>query len=265
MSYVVENHLGGRVVSQRLGFLLACGIGNVPQHDAVAERVWVGLRVDPQVLAALLVEYQRRYHQLRVEPAACLVDCLGDVVCGKARLEILLPLVRKTELGERHAPGIEPTVDDLRHAPIDTFLSRLGPSNLVDPRLVNHQVVRQRRIRGFGAVEVVERRRILGEDLIARRGHCHRSRHIVDPDVERGAPVAFARQRPVDVVAQEVAEPAGPDVLGKPVDFVVVREHLLVAGGSPDEPRRACVLDQRIFIGPPAERIVVAVVLTMDQ
>ena len=163
------------------------------QHDAIAERVGISLGLDPQILAALLVEDQRRYHQLRVEPPAGLVDGLGNVVCRKARLEVLASLVRIAELGERHAAGVEPAINDLRHAPVDTILSRLAPSHLVDPWLVDHQMVGQRRIRGLCALEVVEGCRILGEDLGAGRRDRHSSGDIVDPDVERGAPVALPR------------------------------------------------------------------------
>ena len=151
----------------------------------------VSSRLDAQIFAALLVEDQRGYHQLGVEPAARLVDGLSDVVRGEARLELPTPLVRIAELREGHAPGIEPAVNDFRHAPVDTVLSRLDPGDFVDPGLVNHQMVGQRRIGSFGAVKVVEGRGVLGEDLGGGRGNCHRAGDIVNPDVEGGSPVAL--------------------------------------------------------------------------
>ena len=161
------------------------------KHDAIAERMRISRRLDAQVFAALLVEDQRRYHQLRVEPAARLVDGLCDVVRREARLEVLSALVRIAELREGHAAGIEPAVNDFRHAPVDTVLSRLAPGDFVDPGLVNHQMVGQGRIGSLGAVKVVEGRWVLGEDLGGRRGNCHRAGHIVNPDVEGGPPVAL--------------------------------------------------------------------------
>ncbi len=45
----------------------------------------------------------------------------------------------------------------------------------------------------------------------------------------------------------------------------VVREHLVLELRRADEPALARILDQRIFFGPPAERIVVKVLLLMEQ
>jgi hypothetical protein len=80
---------------------------------------------------------------------------------------------------------------------------------------------------------------------------------VVDPDVERRAPEALARERPVDVVAQEVAEAAVADVLGQPLDPGVVLEALVHVGGGAHVPGGPRVLDQRIVVRAHAERVLV--------
>ena len=100
---VALDHLPRRDdVAERLGHLLALGVGDV----AEAEDGAVGRAV----------EQQRRDRDQRVEPAARLVDRLADVVRGEARLELLLVLERRVVLGERHRARVEPHVDDLGHA-----------------------------------------------------------------------------------------------------------------------------------------------------
>ena len=88
---------------------------------------------------------------------------------------------------------------------------------------------------------------------------------VADPDRQRRAPVALARQGPIDVRFQKIAEPAVLDVLGQPVDLLVVGQHLVFELRRADEPALARILDQRIFFGPPAERILVQVLLLMIE
>ena len=47
------------------------------------------------------------------------------------------------------------------------------------------------------------------------------------PDRQRRAPVAFAGEGPVDVRFEKLAEAAVLDVLRQPIDFRVVREHVV--------------------------------------
>ena len=88
---------------------------------------------------------------------------------------------------------------------------------------------------------------------------------FADPDRQRRAPVALAGEGPIDVRLQEVAEPPVADVLRQPVDAAVVLEHLLLEGGGADEPTLARILDQRVFFRPPTERIVVDVLLLVEE
>ena len=130
---------------------------------------------------------------------------------------------------------------------------------------MHHQVIRQRRFRLLRAVEVVESCGVLFQNLRAGRGDGGRAGRIIDPNVEGSAPVALARQSPIDVVAQEIAKPATADVLRKPVNAVVVGQDLAVAGGGSDEPGGTRILDQRVVVGAPAKGVVVAVVLPEDE
>ena len=72
------------VVAERLRLLPPIWIGDVSQHDAVAEGMRVPRNFEPVLLARLLVEEERRDHQERVEPAAGLVDRFRDEV-GRER------------------------------------------------------------------------------------------------------------------------------------------------------------------------------------
>src|SRR4029077_10626064 len=58
------------------------------------------------------------------------------------------------------------------------------------------------------------------------------------PDRQRRAPVAVARERPVDVVLQPFAEAAALDVLGVPADRLVVGEQLVADLRGGDVPAR---------------------------
>ena len=88
---------------------------------------------------------------------------------------------------------------------------------------------------------------------------------VADPDVERRAPPALARQRPVDVVREEVAEAPVLDVLGQPLHRAVVRDRPVDVRGGADVPGGTRVLDERVGVGAPAEGVVVAVLLGVDE
>ena len=84
------------------------------------------------------------------------------------------------------------------------------------------------------------------------------------PHRQRRAPVALARDRPVDVVGQPVPEAPVLDAWGVPVDRLVRREHLLAYGRRADVPGGLRVVDQRRS-APPAVRVGVLVVLYPQQ
>src|SRR6202023_1669479 len=82
--------------------LLAFRVHNEAETDDVAVRV--------------PLEKQRRYRKERVEPAPCLVDRLRDEIRRESCLELFDALARIAPLGERHRPGVEPGVENLRDA-----------------------------------------------------------------------------------------------------------------------------------------------------
>ncbi len=65
------------------------------------------------------------------------------------------------------------------------------------------------------------------------------------PDGQGSAPVALARERPVDVVLQPLAEAPVLDVLGMPADLLVLGQHAVAHLGGADVPARLGVVDER--------------------
>ena len=86
----------------------------------------------------------------------------------------------------------------------------------------------------------------------------------VRPERQRRAPEALARQRPIDVVLEPIAEAAFANVLGHPLDAAIELDHALPILRRADVPGVLRVVDQRIA-GAPAERIVVQILLRAEQ
>ncbi len=234
-------------------------IDHVPglDHVAAALRHLLALRVEDEaqaddVAVARGVEEQDRLGEQRVEPAAGLVDRLADEVGGEALLEELLVLERIVELGPGHRARVEPGVDhrdDAAHRPV-AALALAAPAELVD----------------VGAVEVLgDLARALpdvrdgagAEALVAVGG-------IALPDRQRRAPVAVARERPVDVALEPLAEAAVLDVLGVPADLLVGRQQPVADLGGLHVPARLRVVEER-GVAAPAVRIGVQVGLGTQQ
>ena len=93
-----------RVNGIALGFahLLAVLVLHMPQHD--------------DILVGGIVKEQSGNRQQGIEPATGLVHSLGDEVRRITLLKNLLVLKRIMPLGERHGAGIEPAVNNFRHA-----------------------------------------------------------------------------------------------------------------------------------------------------
>ena len=119
------------------------------------------------------------------------------------------------------------------------------------------------RLRFFPDVGAADAR--LAEQFVIAADGLRVAGFLADPDRQRRAPVALARQGPIDVRLQEIAEPPVADVFRQPVDAAVVGQHLFLEGRGADEPTLAGILDQRVFFRPPAERIVVNVLLLVEQ
>ncbi len=198
-----------------------------------------------------LVEDQRPDRHQRVEPAAGLVDRLADEVGRVGLLEALAGTlgVREPPLGERHGAAVEPGVDDLGHPPRLGAAGRAGEGHLVDVRTVRVQL---------GLVGAGE----LGE--LGERAHAHLVVVGAAPDGQRGAPVAAARERPVDVVVQPVPVAAPLDRLGEPAGVLVLADQVVLDRGGPDVPRRLGVVHQR-RVAAPAVRVAVLVGQVAEQ
>ena len=105
----------------------------------------------------------------------------------------------------------------------------------------------------------------LRQQFVVAADGFHLAGLVAVPDRQRRAPVALAGEGPIDVGFEEIAEAAVFDVLGEPVDLGVVGEHLVLELGRADEPALARVLDERIFFGAPAERVVVDVLFLVEE
>ncbi len=156
-------------------------------------------------------------------------------------------------LGKRHGAGVVPAVDDLRGAAHHAAAVGAGHGHGVDVGPVQLDVLRH----GF-AVDAAQLPKLLpGADHVDLPALAH-------PHRQRGAPVALAGQAPVDHILQEVAEAALPDVVGIPVDGVVVLQEVFPKRRHADEPGGAGIVDQR-GVAAPAEGIVVGEVRRGDQ
>ena len=81
-----------------------------------------------------------------------------------------------------------------------------------------------------------------------------------------GVPQKRSRDKgPIDVRFQKIAEAAVFDVLRQPIDVPVVIQHLLFELAGFDKPTSPRILDERIFFGPPAERIFVAIFFAVKE
>ncbi len=87
---------------------------------------------------------------------------------------------------------------------------------------------------------------------------------LAPPDGQRRAPVALARERPVDVALEPLAEAPVLDVLGVPADLLVLGQHAVADLGRADVPARLRVVEQR-GAAAPAVRVGVLVVLGAQQ
>ena len=162
------------------------------------------------------------------------------------RLKVGLVLEWIMPLRVGHRPRVEPGIDDLGHAMHRALAAAALPGVAVDERLVRIEVLGQR-------LPPPLRQLFERPDDFAVIGVA-----IALPHVEGRAPVAVARDRPVDVVGEPLAEAAGADLGRMPRHRRVGLEHALLERRGAHEPRQAGVIDQR-RVTAPAERIAVGV------
>ena len=184
---------------------------------------------DDDVFIGGLVEQQRGDGQQRIEPAAGLVHRLGDEVGGELLFKQVFVFKGIVVLREGHGAGIEPAVDDLRHALHGLAALRAADGHRVD----------------VGAVQLDILRAVVGHLLqLGDAAHAVAAAALALPDVQRRAPVAVAGQAPVLHVLDEIAEAALADAFGDPVDGIVVVHQIVAHGGHLDEPGFAGVVQQ---------------------
>ncbi len=117
-----------------------------------------------------------------------------------------------------------------------------------------------------GGVEMLEGLRVALLDVRDARGNVLvLGGSIAHPDVERRSPPALARQCPIDVIGEKVAEASFFDVGRQPVDRATVRDRPVDDRGRADVPGGPRILDERIAVGAPAEWVIVPVGLRVDE
>ena len=191
--------------------------------------------VDDHVLVRRLVEEARAQDHERIEPAARLVQALGDEVGREVVLEVALAHV--VLLRVRHRAGLEPAVEDLGRAMI-----RLAV--LLDDDLVDEVLVEIRHLLARKLLELLDR---------ADADHVGRI-VVVDPHRDAAAPEAVAGDVPVARLLEPVAEALLADVFGRPVHLRVVLRETLVEILDADVPGVDRAVDEG-RVGAVAERI----------
>src|SRR2546422_6623002 len=147
-------------------------------------------------------------------------------------------------LRERHRARVEPGVDHFVHAPHVPAALTAWPCVGIDVRLVGIEI-------GWERFPPAPGQLLVGADYLAMLAV-----RIAFPYVERRAPVAVARQGPVDVVLEPFAEPPAAYLGRMPIDLGIDLQHPHLHRGGADEPRAAGVVDER-RIAAPAVRIAV--------
>ena len=252
---------GEEVPAQGVG---AEGVEHVPRVEDVALRLrHLGPELVDHVGQAHHVavrrgpEDERVHRQQRVEPPPGLVDGLADEVGGERLLELGPSISRSVAervvvLGRRHRPRVEPGVEHRRH-----------------PRARRHRTPASdrgsRRRRPPGRCRSSPARSRPARRDSSSTDPTHVSWPLLaPPDGQGRAPVPVPGQGPVDVVLQPVAEAAVLDVVGVPVDVLVLPQEVRAVVRRAHEPRRLGPVDER-RPAPPAVGVGVGVRLLPHQ
>ena len=242
--------LAQQVEPHRVGAVL---LDHLPRVDDVAPalRHLLALGIEHQFVHDHLlvddgVERRDADREQRVEPAAGLVHTFADEVRWKVRLEVRLVLEGVVPLPVRHGARVEPGVDHLGDPPHHAAAVAARPAVLVDVGLVGIE------LRGQVRADPLRQLRIRADHFAVL------PLRLTFPHVQRRAPVAVARQRPVDVVLEPLAEPPAPHFRRVPRHLGVHFEHTRLDRGGAHEPRAASVVDER-RVAAPAERVLVLV------
>jgi len=256
---LVEDHVGVRVVAQRLGHLLAVGGEDVAAHD--------------EVLPRRRVEEVRRQHEERVEPAARLVHRLGDEVGRERLLELLLVLERVVDLGVGHAARARASrrasqpraiVDDdddehaetgTTHLPDSNQQSKTSSTRLRSPLPFLLGIVMWSILSRWRSVMPVTPDSSSSSATDEMQTICVRARRVLErgereggearahllvvlarPERQGRAPVPVAADVPVARVLEPVLEPVLADRGRDPARRLVVLDELVLVGLDAHEP-----------------------------
>ena len=152
-------------------------------------------------------------------------------------LEEVLVLEGIVPLRVGHRSRIEPDVDDRGGAAHGAVTRAAGPGDLVDEGAVRVEVRAQR---ARALLQLGKAADPLGGVVVA----------VTDPDRERRAPVAVAREGPVHVAGQPLAHAPFADLGRVPGRLAVDGEHLLLERRRGGEPGFARDVEQRGLTAP---------------
>ena len=208
----------------------------------------------------------------RVEPAARLVDALGDEVGRRA--EARAAEVPQALLGVRHRARVEPHVNEVglaghlaargRH---QEDLVHVRPVQVDAGEVLGAVVLRIEALilQGIGRHDAGRHRLLdLGVELGNGADADLLAAVLGAPDGQRRAPEAAAAQVPVLDVLEPLAEAPGARGGGLPGDLFVELHHLVLHGRGLDEPRVERIIEHG-EVGAPAVRIAVHVLLDAER
>ena len=234
-------------VAQALRHLVAVFV----QHQPVRNNVFKGYRV----------EEHRGDGMQREEPAARLVDALGDEIGRVDRLEIVAAVLERiVQLRVRHGTRVEPHVDQVAFA-LHRLAFRRHEYDIVHIGAVQvdiaGRVVLLRHVADLEILVGVLLHEARGDrlfDLIHQlpdRTDALQFRIILrSPYRQRCAPEARARKVPVHQPFEPFAETACPGRFGFPSDRLVQLDHPLAQRRGADEPRIERVVEHRLVRTP---------------
>ena len=200
----------------------------------------------------------------RVEPATSLVNALADEVGREVLLVKLALFAHIVNLGVWHSAAVEPYVNQVRFA--THRLAAVGnKDDAVDIRAVQVKL---------GIV-------FRCVWILLHQSCCHSLVYFLAeffdaayaffffavlgaPYRERSAPIAAAREVPVDDILKPVAETSASGGFGFPVDGLVEFYHTVLDGGGTDEPAVERIVEHRL-VGTPAMGVTVGVLLALEE
>ena len=193
------------------------------------------------ILIWCFIKKQRGNGNQRIEPAAGLVNGLGDEISRETLLKNFLVLKRIMPLGKRHGTGVEPAVDNFRYTVHFLTTFRAFDGHGINVRTVQFDIVRAvvAHFLEFGN----------GANRVLMTAFAF-------PNRQRRAPVTVTGQAPILYMFEPVTETAFADGFRNPVDLVVVGNELVFDIRHLDEPGFTRIVDQR-RITAPAVRIAV--------